>query len=42
VPCRLGKDGIEKIVELDLDAQEKKAFIASAENIRLLLKQLPL
>ena len=30
VPCVLGKDGIEKIVELDLNAEEKTAFAASA------------
>jgi malate dehydrogenase len=41
VPCRIGREGIEKIVELDLNSEEKKAFGASAENIRLLLNQLP-
>jgi malate dehydrogenase len=41
VPCRIGKDGIEKIVELDLNNEEKKAFTASSQNLRLLLNQLP-
>ncbi len=41
VPCRIGKDGIEKIVELDLNNEENKAFCASAQNLRLLLKELP-
>jgi len=41
VPCRIGRGGIEKIVELELSIEEKKALIASSENMRLLLKQLP-
>ncbi len=34
VPCRIGREGIEKIVELKLSVQDKQAFIASAEKIR--------
>ena len=34
VPCLLGRSGIEKIVELELSADEKKAFLKSAEAIR--------
>lgn len=34
VPVILGKDGIEKIVELDLNAEEKELFKASAEKVR--------
>jgi malate dehydrogenase len=41
VPCRIGRGGIERIVELELDSEEKKALVASSENLRLLLKQLP-
>ena len=41
VPCRLGRSGIEKIVELDLNKQEKENLIKSAEHIRGLIKQLP-
>lgn len=33
VPCVLGKDGIEKIVELDLNSEEKTAFAASAAAV---------
>lgn len=33
VPCILGKNGIEKIVEFDLDAQEKELFAKSAEAV---------
>ena len=42
VPCRIGKNGIEKIIELDLDKEEKKKLINSAEILRQLIKQLPL
>lgn len=34
VPVILGKDGIEKIVELDLNDEEKALFKASAEKVR--------
>ncbi|MDD2679469.1 MAG: malate dehydrogenase [Candidatus Omnitrophica bacterium] len=40
VPCRLGKAGIEKIIELELTAKEKKELLRSAEAMRGLLKQL--
>ncbi|MDD2927571.1 MAG: malate dehydrogenase [Candidatus Omnitrophica bacterium] len=40
VPCRLGRTGIEKIIELDLTAKEKKELLCSADSIRNLLKQL--
>lgn len=41
VPCRLGRNGIEKIIELDLTQPEKEKFLKSAESIRALVKQLP-
>lgn len=41
LPCRLGKAGIEKIIELDLADKERKEFLSCAESIRNLLKQLP-
>jgi len=34
VPCRLGKQGIEKIIELDLNKEEKKAFLKSANKLK--------
>jgi len=34
VPCRLGKEGIEKIIELDLNKEEKEALEKSAQSIR--------
>jgi len=34
VPCRLGKEGIEKIIELDLNKEEKSLFLNSLESLR--------
>ena len=42
VPCRLGKNGIEKIIELSLTGQEKERLLNCADSIRGLAKQLPL
>ena len=33
VPCRLGKDGIEKIIELELSQEEKAKLIKSGESV---------
>jgi len=40
VPCRLGRGGIENIIELDLTGQEQEELSRSAYSIRTLLKQL--
>lgn len=34
VPCRLGKEGIEKIIELDLNKEEKEALLKSADKLK--------
>lgn len=34
VPCRIGKDGIEKIIELDLNKEEKEALLNSVNGLR--------
>lgn len=34
VPCRLGKEGIEQIIELDLNKSEKDALIKSATQLK--------
>lgn len=34
VPCKLGKNGLEKIIEVDLTADEKAALAKSAEAVR--------
>lgn len=41
VPCILGKNGIEKIVELDLNEEEKTLFAKSAEAVRKTNQALP-
>lgn len=33
VPCRLGREGIEEIIELDLNKEEKEALLKSATNL---------
>jgi len=42
VPCRLGKAGIEEIIELDLNKEEKETFLKSAENLRKQYSFLPI
>ena len=42
LPCRLGSKGIEKIVELDLNTQEKEALQDSATGLREQYKALKL
>ncbi|MDA8238888.1 MAG: malate dehydrogenase [Nitrospiraceae bacterium] len=37
VPVVLGKEGVEKIIELDLTDEERKAFIQSSSSVRELL-----
>jgi len=34
VPCRLGKEGIEQIIELDLNKEEKALLLASAAALK--------
>jgi malate dehydrogenase len=41
LPCRLGRSGIEKIIELDLNKEEKEKLAEATEHIRTLIKQLP-
>lgn len=40
VPVVIGKNGIEKIVELELDAQEKQAFEVSIDAVRSMIQAL--
>ena len=42
VPVRLVRNGIEKIIELDLSQEEKKRLSESAESLRKLIAGLPL
>jgi malate/lactate dehydrogenase len=38
----IGAGGLERIIELDLDPQEKKEFDASVEHVRALIAQIQL
>ena len=42
VPCVLGAGGVEKIIELELDADERKAFDASVDHVRRLVDEIDL
>lgn len=42
VPVKLGKTGIEEIVELELTTEEKKALVNSAEAVKKLVKAMNL
>lgn len=41
VTCRLGKDGIEQVLELELTKKEKEKLHSCAESLRQLFKELP-
>jgi malate dehydrogenase len=34
VPCKLGRNGLEKVIEVELDDDEKKALMKSADAVR--------
>ena len=42
VPCVLGAGGVEKIIEVELNADEQKMFEASVEHVRTLVDQIQL
>jgi malate dehydrogenase len=42
VPVKLGKKGIEQIIELELTAEEKQALDKSAEGVKELIKTMKL
>jgi malate dehydrogenase len=42
VPCVLGADGVERVIEVELNADEKKLFDASVDHVRSLVKQINL
>lgn len=41
VPCRIGRQGIEDVIELELSTDEKEKFLASAASLSGLIQQLP-
>jgi malate dehydrogenase len=42
VPCVLGAGGVERVIEVEMDAQERKQFDASVEHVRTLVSQIQL
>jgi malate dehydrogenase len=40
VPCVLGAGGMERVIEVELDAEEKKLFDASVQHVRALVAQI--
>ena len=42
VPCVLGAGGVERVIEVELDADERKLFDASVEHVRSLVAQIKL
>jgi malate dehydrogenase len=42
VPCVIGAGGVERVIEAELDADERKLFDASVEHVRSLVDQIEL
>jgi malate dehydrogenase len=42
VPCVIGGDGLERVLEVEMDADERKQFDASVEHVRTLVDQIQL
>ena len=42
VPCVLGANGVERIIQVELNAEEQKMFDASVEHVRTLVDQIQL
>jgi malate dehydrogenase len=42
VPCVLGAAGVERVIELELDEEERKLFDASVDHVRTLVSQIRL
>jgi malate dehydrogenase len=40
VPVKLGRDGIEEIIEFELSAEEKTKLVSSAEAIRKTIRSM--
>jgi malate dehydrogenase len=38
VPCILGKDGVEKVIEIEMDDAERRMFQSSVEHVKELVK----
>jgi malate dehydrogenase len=42
VPCVIGAGGVERVIEVEMDADERKLFDASVEHVRSLVEQIQL
>ncbi len=42
VPCILGKDGVERVIEVELDAAESKMFQTSVDHVKELVASVKL
>ena len=42
VPCVIGGNGLERIIELELNKEEQAEFDASVEHVRTLISQIQL
>jgi malate dehydrogenase len=42
VPCVLGAGGVERVLEVEMDAEERKAFDASVQHVKTLVGQIEL
>jgi malate dehydrogenase len=42
VPCVLGANGLERVLEVEMDAEERKLFDKSVEHVRTLVEQIKL
>lgn len=42
VPCILGSDGVERVIEVELDPQERKMFQSSVDHVKELVKAVKL
>jgi malate dehydrogenase len=42
VPCVIGGNGLERIIEIELNDEEQSAFDASVEHVRTLVSQIEL
>ena len=40
VPCKLGRNGLEKVIEVELTAEERAALEKSAEAVREPMREL--
>jgi malate dehydrogenase len=42
VPCVIGANGLERIIEVELNAEERASFDASVDHVRKLVTQIEL